>query len=152
METFINGDMRYRVYNKCKYDIGVKLANDTEQNIKPDSFKILTVNDILYIESMCTANKFFASRMLVAVNDNGEEVDISNIGITHDEGDMMHYSDAEIEEHLKLPFKKFEAWLNTIDDEAELYAIRQIAEQHDELPANKAKLLANKGDIADVMN
>lgn len=147
-----NGDTRYRVYNKCKFDIGVRLANETEQNIKAGTFKILTVNDILYIESICASEKFFASRMLIAIDDQGNEVDISNIGITHDEGDFMHYSDEEIEANLKLPFKKFEAWLNTVTDEAELYAIRQVAEKHEELPANKAKLLASKGDQADILN
>lgn len=151
MENIFNGDTRYRVYNRCKYDIGVRLANDTEQNIKAGSFKVMTVNDILFIESICSVEKYFASRRLVPVDDRGQEVDILNIGITHEEDEPMHYSDEEIEEKLKLPFKKFEAWLNTVNDEAELFAIRQIAERRDDLPANKAKLLANKGDRADIL-
>lgn len=39
----------YRVYNKCKYDIGLNLANNNMQvNIIPGSFRPLSADDILF--------------------------------------------------------------------------------------------------------
>lgn len=53
----------YRVYNRCKHDIGVSLMNGMQTNIKAGSFKVLTVDDIQYIESICNGTKFFSSKM-----------------------------------------------------------------------------------------
>lgn len=56
-------DVKYRVFNKCRYNIGVKLLNGSEANIRPGSFAMMTEDDIVYIETMCTAkDKLFASR------------------------------------------------------------------------------------------
>ena len=58
-------EQRYRVYNECKYDIGVRLVNGQEIVIRHNSFQMLTADDINYIESVCTEIKFFAKKMLV---------------------------------------------------------------------------------------
>jgi len=58
-------EQRYRVVNKCKYDIGVTLPSQQDIVIKGGSFQLLTADDIMYIESICREVKFFSKRMLV---------------------------------------------------------------------------------------
>lgn len=144
--NFISGETRYRVYNKCKFDIGVRLINGVELNIKSNSFQLLTVNDILFIESICSNKKMFSTKMLVPVDETGNEIDIESIGLYKEENGFVHMSDEEIEAALKLPYKKFDAWFSGITDREEIFAIKKIAEQHEDLPTNKMKLIEAAGD------
>lgn len=136
-----NGDKRLRVYNRAKYDIGVILLNGVSFNIKPNSFQIMTVNDILYIESAYQNSQFFTRRLLVATDDSGKEFDVAELGFAY--SDNVHKDDKEITEMLKQSVKKIEAWLETVTDEAELHAIYIVAKEMD-LPASKLKVLSAK--------
>ena len=55
----------YRVWNRCKHTIGVQLLNGRSLAIKPNSFQLLSMADIQYIESICRTVRYFSSKMLV---------------------------------------------------------------------------------------
>lgn len=136
-------DQRYRVTNKCKYDIGVKLANNQDVVIKAGSFQLLTADDIVYIESICRNVKFFAKRMLVACDQNGNEVPLDKLGAFIEEDPNPHKDDSEIEAMLKQSVNKIRAWLDGIDDPVELHAIADVAKNAD-LSSTKLKVLQEK--------
>lgn len=137
----INGEQRLRVYNRAIYDIGVRLINGVSFNISPNSFQIMTANDIMFIESAYSNSRFFTRKLLVPVDDTGKDIEMSEFGFV--DAEDMHKDDKEISEMLKQSAKKLEAWLATIDDDAELHAIYTVATKMD-LPASKLKILSAK--------
>lgn len=136
-------ELRYRVTNMCKYDIGVTLPNGISVSIPSGGFQMLTADDIAYIESICVVNKFFSKRMLVPFNSINEEVPLEKLGMYSFEDEEKHVTDEEIMTMLKMPIKKLEVALDAITDPAELHAIAEIGLSLD-LPNSKMKLLANK--------
>ena len=137
----INGDERYRVWNKAKFDIGLKVLNGVEMNIKPGSFQILTANDIIYIEATFTASRFFSKKLLVITDDMGHEIGLDQLGLPG-VSDDAHQSDDEIIAHLKTSAKKVEEWISQIEDKEELHAIYEVAKSIEtELPLSKIKIL-----------
>lgn len=133
----------YRVNNRCKHDIGVCQMNGMQYNIKAGSFQMLSAMDIQYIESICNNTKYFASKMLVAVDKDGKDVDFEKIGIYVEEDTPVHMNDNEISALLRKSAKQIEAGLSDIDDPAELHAIYMVAKDMD-LPASKLKVLKAK--------
>ena len=147
----MNGDLRYRVYNRCKHDIGVYISNGQQSlNIKSGSFAVLSVNDILYIESICGKRKFFSGKMLVPVDDSGKDLTLEDIGGFTDESAPVHHDDKEIEANLKKPFAAFKSWISKIDDPVELHQIWEVGKTMD-LPASKVKLLNAKMPNRDLL-
>ena len=145
---------KLRVYNRCKFDIGVVVPDGRQYNIKPGSFAMLTVDDINYIDSICQKKKLFATGMLEAVDSNGVIIPLEKMGMAKTEEDRKILSDDEISAALKKSLKSVEAWLNSIDDPVELHAIYKVASEMD-LPASKLKLLNAKmpnKDWLDQMN
>lgn len=147
----MNGDQRYRVFNRCKHDIGVMLSTGMTTNIRSGSFAVLSANDILYIESICNRKKFFSSGMLVAVDDNGKDMTLEDVGGFTDSYTEKHYDDEEIKTNLKKPFKAFESWLKKIDDPVELHSIWEIGKAMN-LPASKLKVLQAKIPNKDLLD
>ena len=147
----INGDMRYRVYNRCNHAIGVYVNNGQQSiNIKPGSFAVLAVNDILYIESICNRKKFFSAKMLVPVDDSGKDLTLETIGGFTDESTEVHYDVKEIETNLKKPFNAVKAWISKINDPVEIHAVWEVGKGMD-LPASKLKLLQAKMPNKDLL-
>ena len=137
----INGDERYRVWNRAKFAIGLKLMNGVEMNIKPGSFQILTANDIIYIEATYTVSRFFSKKLLVITDDQNNEIEITSLGLPGTTDDA-HQSDDEIIAHLKTSAKKLEEWISQIEDREELHAIYAVAKSLDtDLPLSKIKIL-----------
>lgn len=137
----VNGDERYRVWNRAKYDIGLKLLSGVEMNVKSGSFQILTVNDIIYIEATYSASRFFAKKLLVITDDRDQEIDIEQLGLPRT-ADDAHNSDDEIIAHLKQSAKKIEEWVSQINDREELHAIYTVAKSMEgELSFAKIKAL-----------
>lgn len=137
----MNNNELFRVYNTCKYDIGVKMQDGRQYNIRPGTFILLDANDIAMIENQCRQDKFFAKGMLVAKTDKDEPVDtMQEFRIMEEEG---HNDEDTIKAKLSQPVKKIEAWLETVTDQAELYAIWDTAKTMD-LPSSKLKLLNSK--------
>ena len=148
----INGDARYRVYNRCGHSIGVYVNNGQQSlNIRPGSFAVLSVNDILYIESICNRKKFFSAKMLVPVDDSGKELTLEDIGGFSDESTEVHHSVKEIETNLKKPFNAFKSWIGKINDPVELHEIWEIGKKMD-LPASKLKVLSSKMPNRDLLD
>ncbi len=145
---------KFRTYNRCNYDIGIRLENNREVNIKPGSFALLTAADIEYVDSICQDKKFIATRMLVPVDVNGNELDLANMcGIVMNEAEEVLTEDV-ITAALKKSAKQVQAWIDGIDDPAELHAIYKVAVTMD-LPASKLKILNAKmpnKDWLDEMN
>ena len=133
----------YRVWNRCKHNIGVQLLNNRSMTIRPGSFQLLSAEDILYIESICATVRYFASKMLVPTDEHGNEIDLATIGVPSFGDEAVHMNDEEITAMLKKPVKQFEAWLNNIEDPAELHAIYMNAKEMD-LSSAKLKLLSAK--------
>ena len=152
-ERIITGDTKLRVWNLCRYSIGVTpmAGHAHAKNIKPNSFIILTVDDILFIEAHCGRIKMFAQRYLVAKDEEGVEVPLEEMDIVHDDDTPDHLTDAEIEEHLKMSTTKIAAWLDTIEDPAELYNIYKVAVAMD-LSASKLKILQDRMPERDMLN
>lgn len=144
----MNGDKRFRVYNRCKYDIGVTLTSGQQVSIQHGSFQPLSVDDILYIESICRKKKFFSKKMLVAVSEDGKDLALEDLGGYADQTSLPHMNDEEIISGLKRPFKSFESWIKGIDDPEELHAIYEVAKTLD-LPASKLKILKAKAPTKD---
>ena len=134
-----NGDTKYRVWNYAKFNIGVKLMNGFEYNIVPGSFFMMTADDIMYIETRYPTLALFSKKLLVPLDENGQPLDLTTIGIMPSSS-PVHQTDDEIIAMLGSTQKKIEAWISEIEDPAELHAIYEVAKNAD-LPASKIKLL-----------
>ena len=144
-------DIRYRVKNMCKFCIGVKLPSGVSLSIAPGSFQMMTADDIAYVESICTINKFFAKRMLVPYDSQNNEVPMDKLGMYVSEDEIPHLDDDTIAAMLKQSAKKIEAWLSEINDPAELGAIMAVAKTMD-LTASKLKVINAKMPYNDILD
>ena len=145
----MDGDKKFRVFNRCKYDIGVNLMSGQQPNIKAGSFIMLSVNDILYIEST-SKRKIFSAKMLVAVDENNNDVSLDELGGYPDEYTTPHLNDEEIVDRLSKSAKSISAWLQEVEEPEELHAIFEVAKTMD-LPASKLKVIQAKMPTKDVL-
>lgn len=139
----MDGSKMFRVYNKCSFDIGITLTSGQKPIIRKGSFLPMSVNDILYLESIAAVRKPFSSRMLVPVGDDGKDLTLEDLGGYTDTFTQKHYDDNEIKLKLQKPAKQVEKWLEEIEDPIELDGIIKIAEQMD-LPNSKMRILRDK--------
>lgn len=137
-------EMKYKVKNMCPYDIGIFLQNGQAPVIKAGSFILLNADEIMYAESLCAAQKVFASRMLVAFNEKNEEVPLDQLGMWIEESTVVHNTEEEIKKLMKGAPKKIEAWIEEINTPEELYHICSVAKKMDDLPQSKIAILRKK--------
>lgn len=147
----MNGDKKFRVYNRCNYDIGITLTSGQQPNIRAGSFLPLSVDDILYIESIARGRKPFSSKQLVPVSDDGKELTLEDLGGYTDTYAVQHFGSEEIEANLKKSAKVVEKWLEDITDPIELHAIAMVAKEMD-LPGSKMKLVQAKVPNIDLLS
>lgn len=147
----MDGMKMFRVYNRCNYDIGVTLTSGQQPIIRKGSFLPLSVNDILYLESIARGRRPFSSGELAVVSDDGKDLKLEDLGGYTDTYSAKHYSRDEIMTNLKKTAKQVEAWLENIDDPVELYAIAEIAHEMD-LPNSKMKLITAKVPETDLFD
>lgn len=133
----------YRVYNKCKFDIGVELSNHQQIVIKAGNFQLMTADDIVYIEGMCTRVKYFAKRWLIAVDKDGKEVSSEELGTYIVPDDHPHLSEDEVKDLLKKPAAEIKEYLSEETDPAELHSIASVAAELN-LTADKLKIIKKK--------
>lgn len=133
----------FRVENRCNFDVGVTLTSGQQPNIRKGSFLPLSVNEILYIESIARGRRPFSSGELVAVDDNGKALKLEDLGGYTDTYTEKHFSKEEISANLKKSAKQIESWLEGITDPVELHAIKETADEMD-LPSSKLKVLQEK--------
>ena len=153
MKEIMDSTTSFRVFNKCKYDIGVVLQSGRDVNIAAGGFIRLSVDDILNIENACRNRKYFSAKMLVPVDNNGKELtleDLDSFTDAYTKENQLHLSDEEIEAWLKKPYKAFESWLKKIDDPSELHAVIEVANKID-LPGSKLKLLQARVPNVDLL-
>ena len=143
-------EKKLRVLNKTKFDIGVTLLSGQQIIIRHNSFQLMTPDDIMYVESLCTKKKPFSQRMLVPVDSDGKELTLDQIGLYPDDSHPVYMDDDEIKAALKQTNKKIEAWLEAIEDPAQLYAIAEVAKSMD-LPASKLTIIAKKVPTQDFL-
>lgn len=148
----MDGMKMFRVYNKCGYDIGITLTSGQQPIIRAGSFLPLTVNDILYLESIARSKKKpFSSRELVVVSDDGKELTLEDLGGYTDTYSEKHFGEEEISANLKKSAKQIENWLADIEDPIELYTILDVAKGMD-LPTSKMKIILAKIPEANVFD
>ena len=143
------GEIKYRVFNRCKYDIGVNLLSGQQANITAGNFIRLSVDDILHIEGT-SKRKLFSAKLLVAVDDNNKDIDLETLGGYPDTYATPHLNDSEIEDKLSKSAKSISAWLETIEEPEELHAIFEVA-KHMDLTASKLKVLQAKMPTKDML-
>jgi hypothetical protein len=99
---------KVKVFNRNKFDIGVKLMNPVrEQNIKAGSFTIMDEDDVYYLDTICT---LFKRAMLVIDN---EEVN-TELGFV--EKNPNTKTDSEIKTILNGNFLKMKKELSLITE------------------------------------
>ena len=145
----MDGDKKLRVYNRCKYDIGVNLLSGQQANIAAGNFIRLSVDDILYIEGL-SKRKIFSAKMLVPVDENNNELNLEQLGGYIDTFTTPHLSDDEIIDKLGKSAKTISTWLDTVEEPEELHAIYKVAKGLD-LPASKLKILQAKMPTKDML-
>lgn len=153
-QTPVDGNKMYRVYNKCKYDIGVGLLNNISVNIPAGKFVMMSVNDILYVEGNCRKRKVFSAGMLVPI-ENGKELKLEDLGGYTDDytqENQKHLTDEEIIQNLQKPYKAFESWVKKIEDKTEIASVIEVAKTLDDLSASKLKVLQNLMPDVDILD
>ena len=148
----MDGMKIFRVYNRCGYDIGVTLTSGIKPVIRAGSFLPMSVNDIMYLESIARGKKKpFSSKELVAVSDDGKDLTLEDLGGHTDTYSEKHFGKEEISANLKKSAKQIEAWLEKIEDVIELNSILDVAKEMD-LSTSKMKVLLAKIPEADVFS
>jgi hypothetical protein len=148
----MDGSKVFRVFNRCGYDIGVTLTSGVKPIIRAGSFLPMTVNDILYLETIARGKKKpFSSKELVAVSDDGKDLTLEDLGGYTDTYSEKHFSKDEISANLKKSAKQIEVWLEKIEDVIELNSILDVAKSMD-LPTSKMKVIMARLPEADVFS
>lgn len=125
------------VYNRNKYNIGIKKPDGTEMTIRPGSFVMLTENDINWLNTICD---YIPSGQLQL--DEAHRYITEQMGIDITES-VYAMTDDEIKACLNQSVKKVEDWLEPITDRMLLSKICDVAETMD-LTKAKLKLLKDK--------
>lgn len=146
----MDGNKTFRVYNKTSYDIGVTLTSGLQPVIRKGSFLPLSVNDILYLESIARERRPFSAKELVPVDDSGKELTLEEIGGWTDTYTEKHFDKNEIGSMLKKTAKQIEKWLEDINDPVELHSIAEVAAEMD-LPLSKTRLIKAKIPNTDLL-
>ena len=146
-----DGSRMFRVYNRTKHNIGVKISNgQLSVNIVAGSFVSLSATDILYIDSICAKKRFFSSRMLVPVDETGKDLTLEDLGGFTNIDSGVHLSDEEITENLEKSVNHIKTWIESIEDPVELFQILEVGKSMD-LPASKLKILKAKVPEKDLL-
>lgn len=131
-------EKKIRVINPNRFDVGIRLFDTREMNIRAGSFVMLTETDIEYLASICS----LFSEGVLRIEAAEEDEILENLGISK-EDNTNFMSDDEIKKKLGQSVQKLKLWLADIDDEVALHRIGEIAKAMD-LPSSKMKVVVEK--------
>ena len=138
-------DEMVNVYNKNKFNIGIKKPDGTSLNIRPGSFIMLTQNEIDWLNSVCD----FIPKGILQL-DEAHSYITEKMGINIKES-VYAMDDEAIKDHLNMGVKKLEEWLDGINDKMLINRICDIAEIMD-ISRTKMKMLKEKAPERDLLD
>jgi len=138
-------DEMVNVYNKNKFNIGIKKPDGTSLNIRPGSFIMLTQNEIDWLNSVCD----FIPKGILQL-DEAHSYITEKMGINIKES-VYAMDDEAIKDHLNMGVKKLEEWLDGINDKMLINRICDIAETMD-ISRTKMKMLKEKAPERDLLD
>lgn len=138
-------DEMVNVYNKNKFNIGIKKPDGTSLNIRPGSFIMLTQNEIDWLNSVCD----FIPKGILQL-DEAHSYITEKMGINIKES-VYAMDDGAIKDHLNMSVKKLEDWLNGINDKMLISRICDVAETMD-ISRTKMKMLKDKLPERDMLD
>lgn len=127
-------DKRYKVENKNKFDVGIKFMDGIRQaNIKPNSFAMLTEDEIYYLHSI---SKLFSRKILTVADQQINE----NLGFVEEKSSI---TEEEIETILKSALTKMKKDIQVITEPHQKYTVFEVAKKlYSELNGSKLDFLA----------
>lgn len=133
-----------RITNVRKFNVGVKLQNGIEYNIKPGGFITLSRTDVEYIASI--APELFREEKILRLDDREVSVENGFIGSVEEEP----LDEEQIRKRLAMPVKKMATWLEGVTEPYLLDAVYDVARTMD-LPAGKLRALQAKMPDRDIL-
>jgi len=125
---------KYKVWNKNKFDVGIRLMNNIEVNIKPNSFYLIDEDNIYYLNTIC--GLFRGNSLIIEDDKINADLDISSKNF-----DII--SDKEIEDLLEGNFEVMKIKFDKIDKPHIKYRIFSVAKNmYDDLSGRQLKYLA----------
>lgn len=112
----LSGETRVRIFNTRAYNIGAVLLNGHDFFSKPGTMNVITVDDVVYIDSVYP---YFRTGELIIKDNYNKPVSLEDVGIYTDSG-YIAPSEEEITSILKGTIKKIEAWLTDLKDSGRL--------------------------------
>lgn len=132
----MSDNKKYKVHNRNKYDVGIKLMDEHRQmNIKGGSFALLTEDEIAFLHSVSTV---FSGKDLSV---DEPEIKEGILGFMPEE--KVSLSEEDIRTILKSSLAKMKTSLETITEENFKYLIFEEAKKmYDELTGAKIEYIA----------
>lgn len=125
--------MKYKVFNNNRFNVGIRFENEANREIliKPNSFVLMSEDDILYVD---TVSKLFSKGILYV-----EDEDLM-VKMGYMEKSPNTISEDEIKKILKMPNNKMKEALSKIDAKHAVDKIIAVAKESD-LPQSKLKII-----------
>lgn len=125
--------MKYKVFNNNRFNVGIRFENEANREIliKPNSFVLMSEDDILYVD---TVSKLFSKGILYV-----EDEDLM-VKMGYMEKNPNTISEDEIRKILKMPNNKMKEALSKIDAKHAIDKVIAVAKESD-LPQSKLKII-----------
>jgi len=125
--------LKYKVFNNNRFNVGIRFENEANREIliKPNSFVLMSEDDILYVD---TVSKLFSKGILYV-----EDEDLM-VKMGYMEKSPNTISEDEIKKILKMPNNKMKEALSKIDAKHAVDKIIAVAKESD-LPQSKLKII-----------
>lgn len=125
--------MKYKVFNNNRFNVGIRFENEANREIliKPNSFVLMSEDDILYVD---TVSKLFSKGILYV-----EDEDLM-VKMGYMEKNPNTISEDEIRKILKMPNNKMKEALSKIDAKHAIDKVIAVAKESD-LTESKLKII-----------
>jgi hypothetical protein len=125
--------LKYKVFNNNRFNVGIRFENEANREIliKPNSFVLMSEDDILYVD---TVSKLFSKGILYV-----EDEDLM-VKMGYMEKNPNTISEDEIRKILKMPNNKMKEELSKIDAKHAIDKVIAVTKESD-LPQSKLKII-----------